>query len=128
MATQNLSDAKNSGILDVIVESTASKIFLPNVYARDEETAAIYARMGLNARQIEILATAVPKRDYYYVSEKGRRLYQLALGPLALAFVGSTDKESIAAIKKLESLHGDDWVHEWLRIKGLSLNDYGVAA
>ena len=99
MATQSLSDAANSGILDVIVESTATKIFLPNIYARDEDTAALYRRMGLNARQIEILATAIPQRQYYYVSENGRRLYDLALGPLTLAFVGASDKESIAAIK-----------------------------
>jgi len=128
MATQSLSDAANSGILDVIVESTATKIFLPNVYARDEDTAALYRRMGLNARQIEILATAVPKRQYYYVSENGRRLYDLALGPLALAFVGSSDKESVAAIKRLEAKYGDAWVAEWLAARGLRLNDYGVAA
>jgi type IV secretion/conjugal transfer VirB4 family ATPase len=124
MATQSLSDAANSGILDVIVESTASKIFLPNVYARDEETAALYRRMGLNARQIEILATAVPKRQYYYVSEKGRRLYELALGPFALAFVGACDKESVATIKHLERRFGERWIHEWLASRGLDLNDY----
>lgn len=124
LATQSLSDAANSGILDVIVESTATKIFLPNVYARDDETSALYRRMGLNARQIEILATAVPKRDYYYVSEKGRRLYQLALGPLALAFVGASDKDSVAAIKALEARYGKDWVDEWLRMRGLDLMDY----
>lgn len=128
MATQSLSDAANSGILDVIVESTATKIFLPNVYARDEDTAALYRRMGLNARQIEILATAIPKRQYYYVSENGRRLYDLALGPLALAFVGSSDKESVAAIKRLEAKYGNAWVAEWLAARGLRLNDYGVAA
>jgi type IV secretion system protein VirB4 len=124
MATQSLSDAANSGILDVITESTATKIFLPNVYARDEDTAALYRRMGLNARQIEILATAVPKRQYYYVSENGRRLYDLALGPLALAFVGSSDKESIAAIKVLEAKFGDRWVDEWLAARGLKLSNY----
>ena len=46
MATQSLSDAANSGILDVIVESTATKIFLPNVYARDEDTAALLPPHG----------------------------------------------------------------------------------
>lgn len=127
MATQSLSDAVNSGILDVIIESTATKIFLPNIYAREEDASALYKRMGLNERQIEILATAVQKRHYYYVSEKGRRLYDLALGPLALAFIGNSDKESIATIKALEAKHGDAWVHEWLAIKGLHLNDYGVA-
>ena len=115
-------------MLDVIVESTATKIFLPNVYARDEDTAALYRRMGLNARQIEILATAVPKRQYYYVSENGRRLYDLALGPLALSFVGASDKESLAAIQALASKFGDGWVHHWLAGRGLDLADYGVAA
>lgn len=128
LATQSLSDAANSGILDVIIESTATKIFLPNVYAQDEDTAALYRRMGLNDRQIEIVATAVQKQQYYYVSEKGQRLYEMALGPLALAFVGSTDKESIALIKELEARHGDAWVHEWLAMRGLDLNDYGVVA
>jgi type IV secretion system protein VirB4 len=124
MATQSLSDAANSGILDVIVESTATKIFLPNIYARDEDTAALYRRMGLNARQIEILATAVPKRQYYYVSGSGRRLYELSLGPLALAFVGATDKESIATIKNLIAKFGHHWPNEWLSLKGLHIDDY----
>ena len=124
MATQSLSDAVNSGILDVIIESTATKIFLPNAFARDEDTSALYRRMGLNSRQIEILAMAIQKRHYYYVSEKGRRLYDLALGPLALAFVGQTDKDSIAKIKELEVKFGDAWIQEWLQLKGLSLNDY----
>ncbi|WP_228892985.1 VirB4 family type IV secretion/conjugal transfer ATPase [Pseudoduganella aquatica] len=126
LATQNISDAANSGILDVIVESTATKIFLPNIYARDEDTAALYRRMGLNNRQIDILASAIPKQQYYFVSEQGRRLYELALGPLALAFIGATDKESVATIKALEAKHGEWWVHEWLASRGLDLHDYGV--
>lgn len=126
MATQSLSDASNSGILDVIMESTASKIFLPNVNARDEEASALYRRMGLNARQIEILASAVPKRHYYYVSESGRRLYDLALGPVALAFIGVSDRESIATIRSLRERHGDAWVYEWAQQRGFNLHDYGT--
>lgn len=127
MATQSLSDAANSGILDVIVESTATKIFLPNVYARDEDTSVLYRRMGLNPRQIDILATAIPKRQYYYVSENGRRLFELALGPVALAFVGATDKDSIATIKGLEARLGPRWVDEWLSLRGVT-PQYGEAA
>jgi len=124
MATQSLTDASRSSILDVIVESTATKIFLPNLYARDEDSAALYRRMGLNDRQIEIIATALPKRQYYYVSEKGRRLYDLALGPLALSFVGASDKESIAAMQALESRHGDNWPYVWLQSRNINLNDF----
>ena len=36
MSTQSLSDASRSGILDVIDESTATKIYLPNVTARED--------------------------------------------------------------------------------------------
>lgn len=128
MATQHLSHAANSGILDIIVESTATKIFLPNLYARDPETRLIYERMGLNPRQIDIIASAQPKRDYYYVSEKGQRLYQLALGPYALAFVGATDPDSIARMKQLESKYEDGWVSQWLSEKGIHLAQYGEAA
>ncbi|AMV15270.1 TPA: conjugal transfer protein TrbE [Legionella pneumophila] len=128
MATQHLSHAANSGILDIIVESTATKIFLPNLYARDPETRLIYERMGLNPRQIDIIASAQPKRDYYYVSEKGQRLYQLALGPYALAFVGATDPDSIARMKQLESKYEDEWVSQWLSEKGIPLAQYGEAA
>lgn len=117
MATQSLTDAANSGILDNILEATATKIFLPNLYARDEDASALYRRMGLNNRQIEILASAVPKKQYYYVSESGRRLYELALGSFALAFVGASDKEAIAIIKLLEDTHGNQWIDEWLNRK-----------
>ena len=128
MATQHLSHAAGSGILDIIVESTASKIFLPNLYARDPETRGIYERVGLNPRQIDIIASAQPKRDYYYVSEKGQRLYQLALGPLALAFVGATDPDSIEHMKQLELKHGAQWVSYWLKEKGIDFKQYGEAA
>ncbi len=126
LSTQSLTDAVNSGILDVILESTPTKIFLPNVFAREDETAALYRRMGLNPRQIEIVAGAIPKRQYYYSSEQGHRLYDLALGRLALAFVGATDKDSIAAIRELKEQHGHGWIDEWLAGRGLSLRDYGV--
>ncbi|EDP8962463.1 type IV secretion system protein VirB4, partial [Salmonella enterica subsp. enterica] len=58
----------------------------------------------------------------------GRRLYDLALGPLALAFVGASDKESVAIIKNLEAKFGDQWVDEWLRGRGLALDEYLEAA
>ena len=115
MATQSLSDASNSGILDVITESTATKIFLANVYAKDENNAKLYQSMGLNKRQIQIISSMIPKRQYYYMSEQGRRLFELALGQVALSFVGASDKDSIVRIKELEKIYGEDWAVYWLQ-------------
>ena len=128
LSTQSLAEAAKSGIMDIIIESTATRIYLPNKDAKAEAATALYKQTGLNTKQIDIIATATPKRQYYVVSEAGRRLYEAAVGPLALAFAGSTDKKSITKIKELEALHGDRWIHEWLAIKGLNLNDYGVTA
>ena len=62
MATQSLSDFTRSDIADVIISDTATKIFLPNQSAKEEEAAVLYQRFGLNERQIDIIATAVPKQ------------------------------------------------------------------
>lgn len=119
LATQSLSDARNSGILDVLIESCPTKIFLPNSAAEDAGQKELYTGMGLNDKQIHILKTSEPKRDYYIVSPQGRRKVQLALKPKALAFVGASDKESIARIRELAAEHGlNAWQEAWLRERG----------
>jgi type IV secretion system protein VirB4 len=124
MATQSLSDAINSGLLDIIKDSTASKIFLPNPNAEDQDGGALYRRFGLNDREIEIIAGATPKRDYYYKSDEHQRIFDLALGPLALAFVGVSDKESVSQVKRCQEQFGDAWIDEWLSRRGLTLSEY----
>ena len=42
-------------------------------------------RLPTEARQAEIVAAAQPKRDYYYQSRLGNRLFDLDLGPATLA-------------------------------------------
>ena len=121
MATQSLSDALQSGILDVIVESVATTIFLPNPHAEQEGIAELYQNMGLNPRQRQIIAESLPKRQYYLTNKEGHyRLYELALGPLALAFVGVSDKESIRRIRYLEATYGHQWLEYWLAERGIS--------
>ena len=124
MATQSISDAVNSGIMDVINESCPTKIFLPNSTATQEDTREMYKSLGLNSRQIDIIARAIPKRDYYFVSRIGRRLFSLALGKLTLAFVAVSDKEAIAEIKELESQYGENWIYPYLENKNIDIKDY----
>ena len=78
-ATQSLADIKDSTIAPAIIESCASRIFLPNPQATEPQIRTIYEGFGLNSRQIEIVATAQPKRDYYYQSRLGNRLFDLDL-------------------------------------------------
>ena len=79
-ATQSLSDIDGSAIAPAIIESCPTRLFLPNERAIEPQITAIYRRFGLNDRQIEILARATPKRDYYCQSRRGNRLFELGLG------------------------------------------------
>lgn len=114
-ATQSLSDINGSNIAPAIVESCPTRIFLPNERAIEPQITAIYQRFGLNDRQIEIIARATPKRDYYCQSRRGNRLFELGLGPVALAFCAASSKTDHAAIERLLAEHGrDDFTAAWL--------------
>lgn len=119
LATQSISDATGSGIIDVLKESCPTKICLPNGAARESGTREFYERIGFNERQIEIVATATPKREYYVASPDGRRLFDMALGPITLSFVGASGKDDIKRIKELRQAHGEDWTTHWLLSRGI---------
>jgi type IV secretion/conjugal transfer VirB4 family ATPase len=125
MATQSLSDAIRSGIMDVLIESCPTKIFLPNEEAGVTGTSEnpgprdFYRALGLNETQVEIIRTATKKRHYYLVSPEGRRLFDLGLGPVTLAFAGATSPDDIARIRNLERVHGRQWPFAWLDEKGV---------
>ncbi|MFG1466197.1 conjugal transfer protein TrbE [Xanthobacter sp. DSM 24535] len=114
-ATQSLSDIDGSNIAPAIVESCPTRIFLPNERAIEPQITAIYRRFGLNDRQIEILARAAPKRDYYCQSRRGNRLFELGLGPVALAFCAASSKQDHAAIERVLAEHGREaFTPAWL--------------
>ncbi len=119
-ATQSLADIQASSIAPAIIESCASRIFLPNPQATEPQIRTIYEGFGLNRRQIEIVATAQPKRDYYYQSRLGNRLFDLDLGPVALAFAGASTPEDQRAIDAVTPTASPDaFVGAWLRHRGL---------
>ncbi len=87
----------------------------------EPQITAIYRRFGLNDRQIEILARAAPKRDYYCQSRRGNRLFELGLGEVALAFCAASSKTDQVLIAKVLAESGRDrFAAGWLRRRGLS--------
>jgi type IV secretion/conjugal transfer VirB4 family ATPase len=119
-ATQSLADIKDSAIAPAIIESCASRIFLPNPQAIEPQIRVIYEGFGLNSRQIDIVAQATPKRDYYYQSRLGNRVFDLGLGPVTLAFAGASTPEHQRDIDTVsESVPPSDFAAAWLRHRGL---------
>ena len=116
LATQSLAEIANSPHRDVILESCPTKLYLPNPEARNAASRELYRRFGLTDRQIEIVAEATLKRHYYYVSPLGRRLFQFALGPGALAFIGAGSKDDVLTARQMIRQFGERWTSEWLRV------------
>src|SRR3954454_17481925 len=119
-ATQSLSDIDGSAIAPAIIESCPTRLFLPNERAIEPQITAIYRRFGLNDRQIEILARATPKRDYYCQSRRGNRLFELGLDEFALAFTAASSKADQAMIERVLAEHGrEGFVMGWLAARKL---------
>ncbi|TCL89293.1 type IV secretion system protein VirB4 [Rhizobium sp. PP-WC-2G-219] len=119
LATQSISDAERSGIIDVLKESCPTKICLPNGAAREAGTREFYERIGFNERQIEIVSNAIPKREYYVATPEGRRLFDMSIGPVALSFVGASGTDDLKRIRALKQEHGHDWPIHWLESRGV---------
>ena len=119
-ATQSLADIANSSIAPALVESCPTRIFLPNERAQEPQSRETYQRFGLNARQIELISRATPKRDYYYQSPLGARVFDLGLGPIALSVCGASSPEDQARMDRIwAETEGDGFAACWLIEKRL---------
>jgi len=119
-ATQSLADIQRSSIAPALIESCPTRIFLPSPQATEPQLKSVYAGFGLNDRQIDILAHARPKRDYYYQSRLGCRLFDLGLGPVALAFAAASTPEDQRAIDEIVgSVDPEAFAAAWLTRCGL---------
>ncbi|PZU56176.1 MAG: conjugal transfer protein TrbE [Sphingobium sp.] len=120
-ATQSLADIAGSAIAPAIIESCPQRILLPNDRAIEPQGHDIYTRFGLNDRQIELIARATPKRHYYLQSARGNRLFELGLGPVALALCGASDPAAQTTIDAVLVEHGADHFAEgFLRARDLA--------
>ncbi len=123
LATQSPAQLAQLAHRHTIVDSCATKIYLPNPDAGTPAQAPLYRDLGLNDREIAILAHAVPKRHYYLKSSRGSRLFELGLGPLALSFLaaepGASMEDTRRHLESLMAAQGRDWPAAWLEARGL---------
>ena len=116
----------------LLIESCSTRIFLPNPDAAEPDTAALYRWLGLNDAEVAQLARARKKRDYYVRSPSGARLFDLALGPLEMALLGTlpgrSADETVREAARLAEAEGERWPAHWLRLCGLDAEADALAA
>ena len=120
-ATQSLADIAESAIAPAIIESCPTRIFLPNPRALEPTQSEAYRRFGLNDTQVRLIAEASPKREYYLQSRAGNRLFELGLGPIALAVAAASSPDDHKLIDRLlAEMRPQDFAEPWLRERGLA--------
>jgi type IV secretion/conjugal transfer VirB4 family ATPase len=120
-ATQSLADIAESRIAPAIIESCPTRIFLPNARALEPAQAEAYRRFGLNDTQVRLIAEAYGKRDYYLQSRAGNRLFELGLGPVALAFAGASGADDQRLIDRvLDDVGPAGFTERYLTERGLA--------
>jgi type IV secretion system protein VirB4 len=119
LAAQNLRQLDAHGAGANLRESCPTRFYLPNPAASAAGARELYEGFGLNPREIELIARAEPRRDYYFSSPRGSRLFQLGLRRAELAFMsaraGLSFQATVAEALLLKRTHGAHWVSEWLR-------------
>ncbi len=114
-ATQSVEDALSTNIAPALLESCPSRILLPNDRALEAKIRESYEKLGLNERQLQILSTSTPKLQYYFQSSLGNRLFNLDLGPIALAFCAMSRPEDRVLIKEIaKNVAGADFLEHYL--------------
>ena len=129
-ATQSLSDIADSPIAAALIENCLTRIFLPNARAMEPTVRRVYESFGLSDQQLRLLASASPKRDYYYQSREGDRLFELSLGKLALAFCAAgSHADRAAADQILKEYPRQEFARQFLSRRGIAakLPDSGIA-
>ncbi|MBA3069125.1 MAG: conjugal transfer protein TrbE [Hyphomonas sp.] len=97
-ATQTLADIERAAIAPAVIDACPVRIFLANERAGEPVQASTYRRFGLNDRQITLISQALAKRDYYYTSPLGCRLFELGLGAVGLSFCAAGSPEMQARV------------------------------
>ena len=88
-ATQDVADVVNSPLKTTITQQCLTKIYLADPSALTNAMIPVYRAFGLTDTEIAFIASGTMKRDYFYTSPLGRRMFQLDLGRLTLSLIGS---------------------------------------
>ncbi len=106
LATQSLTDLQASEHFENILECAKTRIFLPNCDAVSDALRDSYTMMGLSDQEIDLVATAVPKRDYYFVKGEQRVIFNLMLSAEEKALLSIAGEHCVPSTNAMYDSYG----------------------
>jgi len=122
-ATQDVADVEKSPLKTTIIQQCLTKIYLADPSALTAGMINVYRAFGLSDPEIALIAQSQMKRDYFYTSPIGRRMFQLDLGSLTLALIGAPDHKLLDTLAK-EKGFGVPLCRDILAMKGINYQQF----
>ena len=101
-ATTEIEDAVKSDAFHAILNSVATRIYLPNANVGAKEMAKVYKKMDLTDEDLEMIRHGRRKRDYFVVQGINRSMVDLNLGDIALALTTLSGSKDHAMLDQIE--------------------------
>lgn len=100
-ATTEIKDAVRSEAFHAIMNSVATKIYLPNAKVATKEMGEIYKDMGLTDEDLNLIRHGIRQREYFVVKGFNRSMINLNLGEIALALLTLSGAKNIAMLDQI---------------------------
>ncbi|MBY0379364.1 MAG: hypothetical protein K2P99_03070 [Burkholderiales bacterium] len=122
MVTLNVAQVAKSSIKDTLLQQCATTLLTPNFkLAKDETIRQAYIEFGLTPCQLDILANAQAKRQYYLINPDGCKLFNLDMDnfKISKAFFCRIGIEDLLKAKDIKNYHQENFAKKWLDYCGL---------
>jgi type IV secretion system protein VirB4 len=110
-ATQSLDEIAGLPNVGAFMTNIPTQIFLPSVRSSVREQAQLFKTLfGTTDAQIELLAMAIPKRDYLLVKPSGTRLVMANMPPIVIAINEATTQSHMRVkLSEYQQLGVPNW-------------------
>ena len=109
LATQSLTDIAGSSLFEAFLECVKTRIFLPNYDAKSQILSQIYKQFSLNEEQLNLLSTAIPKKDYLLQKGAKASFFELVMSDCELKLLSFSGDHIKAQVDELFKRYGNEF-------------------
>ncbi|MCR5536981.1 MAG: hypothetical protein K6F05_06170 [Succinivibrio sp.] len=109
LATQSVSDFKQSGLFFDLLDCAKTRFFLPNADVLSKLESAVYTEMGLTDAQMHKIARGRPKHDYFLLKNEHFSNFCLQLPPPLLKLLSFSTESGVNRTDQLIKKYGEDF-------------------
>lgn len=127
LATQSLSDLQGSPHFLNLLECAKTRVYLANYDANTQALEETYELMGLSKSEIKDIANGVPKKDYYFVKNDQRIMFNLMLSKSELNLLSFAGDHQVPLIDELYQHFGPSFYSHYQQFGAKIISSWSLS-